>query len=71
MGGSPSSYKELHDCLSKDYIDTYINSFRSYPEDMLNQFSIISQKDSDRIKITAILDRMRDKQQFDPQLLGI
>lgn len=70
MGTFPSQ-SDLHKYMNKDYIPTYIHNYRGFPEDLLNTYSIISEKDSDRIRFSGIFQKMKEEKDYDPVLLGI
>lgn len=71
MGGISSSPSELYKYMSKEYIPTYIHNHRSLPEDLLNTYSIINDKDTDRIRFNAVFHRMKEGKDYDPIKLGI
>jgi hypothetical protein len=71
MGGTSPSQNELYKYMNKEYIPTYIQNHRNFPEDLLNNFSIIDEKDADRVRFSAIFQKMREGKDYDPALLGI
>jgi hypothetical protein len=71
MGGTSPSNSDLYKYMSREYIPNYIQNHRSLSEDLLNTFSIISEKDSDRIRFSAIFERMKESKDYDPIKLGI
>lgn len=70
MGTSPLQ-SELHKYLNKDYIPTYIYKHRGFAEDLLNNFSLIAEKDADRTRFSAIFQKMKESEDYDSALLVI
>jgi hypothetical protein len=71
MGNQVKSREELLDYFRTEYIPSYIKNHRHYREDMLNSFSIISDKDRDRIRFQEIFSYMKDTGKYDKNLLKL